>query len=201
MPQAKKKNGRPPRIPREPHSLSQYPTYRMRRSYDGGPLAIPAVDSGYSRFFTAGYIPSWSDFSNLYDMYRVTKLTYKYVCWRTAKPTLTSDAFPTLITALDFNDTVSPANVNTVLEYGNAQIRQFSEGPHRVLEVSYTPKLNYNTPAATVVPTDSGWARTSSTNDVWYGHKEWLSNYNSTSYNETVVHLYVTVDLEFKVSR
>ncbi len=189
------------RVPRDPKSLAGFQIYRLRRSYEAGQVAIAATDSGGARYFQVAALPDWTDFSNLYDMYRVSKITWKYVAYRCAQPATTGEVFPTYLYALDFNDTTAPATASEVLSYGNAQIRQFTEGSGRVIEVTYQPKLNASTPAATAVLTENSWARTSSTSDVWYGHKEWFSRYNSTSFNNTVIQLYVTVDLEFKVAK
>ncbi len=196
------RNGRFTRVPREPHNLGSLATYRIRRTVDAGQQGIAPADQGAARFFTPGAITSWSDFSNLYDMYRVTKITYRYVCWRAAQPATTGESFPTFFYALDFNDTVAPATAQEVLDYGNAQIHTFAEGDSRVIEVTYVPKLQMQTAASTaVLPMEAGWARTSTTTDTWLGHKEWFRNYNTTTYNNTVVSVYAIVDLEFKVTK
>ncbi len=188
-------------IPRDVKTLSAFPTYRIRRSIDSGSVPVAVADQGASYFITPSSFTSWSDFSNLYDMYRVSKVTYRYVCWRSAQPASTSSAFPTLFTALDFNDTVAPASAAEILDYGNSTIHQFAEGDKRVYEVSYVPKLQMQTAASTAVISDPGWARTSSTTDTWLGHKAWFRNYNTTTYNNTVISFYITVDLEFKVTK
>lgn len=198
------RNSRPTRLSRnirEPRSLAAFPTYRIRRTIDSGIVPIAVADQGFAYYITPGSFSNWTDFSNLYDMYRVSKITYRYVCWRTAQPATTGEAFPTHFLALDLNDTVAPASAPEILDYGNSEIHQYAEGDKRVFEVSYVPKLQFQTAAATAVLSDAGWARTSSTTDTWLGHKSWLRNYNTTTYNNTVVALYITVDLEFKVSK
>ncbi len=179
-------------------NIRSLPTYRITRTIDLGQLAIGVADQGLARFISPTSIPDWTDFSNLYDMYRIARVTYRYVTWRAASPSLTGEAFPTLFTALDVNDTVAPASAQEVLNYSVARIHQFSEGPLRVAEITYTPKLQFQTAAATAVTSADGWARTSITTDVWLGHKEWMRQYNTTTYNNTVVNLYCTVELELK---
>lgn len=182
-------------------SLAAFPIYRIRRTIDSGLVSIAVADQGAAYYITPASFTNWSDFSNLYDMYRVSRITYRYICWRAAQPATTGEAFPTMFAALDFNDTVAPASATEVLDYGNATIHQFAEGDKRIFEVSYVPKLQMQTAASTAVLSDAGWARTSATTDTWLGHKAWFRNYNTTTYNNTVVSFYVTVDLEFKVTK
>ncbi len=182
-------------------TVSSSPVHRIRRTYLSA-LPISAVDSGGAYTITAGTIPDWSDFSNLYDLYRIRRVTFKFVNWRTAAPTGTGEAFPTMVTVLDFNDTTAPATVTELITYGNHEIHQFEEGK-RTYTRSFTPKLQIQSASSTstVLASEGTWARTSVTTDPWLGLKYWLTNYNSTTYNNTALNLYMVFDLEFKVTK
>lgn len=187
-------------IPMEP-SLRQLSTYRIRRTVNAGTLIPGAVDQGAAYYVTPSTLPAWADFSTLYDMYRINSVTYKYVVTRTTASGTSGQVFPVFLAAVDYNDTVAPSTAQEVLDYGNAHVHPTAEGDSRTYEITYAPKAQQALNSGTGVTTaNSLWARTSITSDTWLGHKMWVVNFNTT-YPQTVIQWYITVDMEFKVTK
>ncbi len=163
--------------------------------------AIGVTDAGAALTFGPSAITGWTDYSTVYDLYRIKRVTVRFVLPRAAAPATTGDVFPTLLTAVDFNDSTAPASAVELLRYYNVRVDQFHEG-RREYSVTLTPRLQFTTGggANTVAAGDAAWARTSY-NDVWFGLKYWLRYYNTTSFNNTLVDVYVKYEVEFKQSK
>jgi hypothetical protein len=87
------------------------------------------------------------------------------------------------------------------LDYNTHQKLIFDEA-HRSRSVTFQPKLQVATGGGTntVLANNGAWARTSFT-DNWFGLKLWTRNYNTTTFNNTVIDVYITADIEFKVAK
>lgn len=185
---------------RATQTLASLPTYRVRRvGVTSAPIA--ATDQGYAIAISPSNFSNWADLSAVYDLYRIRRVTVHFVIPRCATPTGTGDVFPTLISAVDYNDSVAPSSAADLLEYTNVRIDQLSEAGRKV-SISFVPKLQFTTAGGsdTVMAGPQAWARTSST-DPWYGLKYYLKYYNSGTYNATVVDYYVDADIEFKLAK
>ena len=182
------------------YSISRLPTYSISRTVRT--QIIPAVaDQGYRYIFQPGTLPGWSEFSALYDQYRVKDLEITLIVPRAAAPTNTGNAFPILTYAPDWNDSTAPATQDELLQYASSRTEVFSEN-RRMITVRISPRPQVTTAGGTntVSGPDSLWCRTTD-NDVWYGLKYWLAYFNTTTYNNTVVELFVKANMEFKVAR
>lgn len=70
--------------------------------------------------FKLSLLPNYSDFTSLYDEYKVCGISRKYLYEVNTANTGTY-ALPRLITVNDWNDQVAPANENEMLEYGSCK--------------------------------------------------------------------------------
>lgn len=177
------------------------PIFPIRRAVHSGPLGIAVADQG--TFFSVGpsNFGSWSELSAIFDLYRIKSVTYTFDVTRCAQPATTGNVFPTLLVTPDLNDSTVPATINDVLDYNTHRKMIFDEA-HRSHSITFQPKLQLTSGGGTntVLASNGAWARTTFS-DNWFGLKLWARNYNTTSFNNTVIDVYVTADIEFKVAR
>lgn len=146
-------------------------------------------------------MPSFAEFQNLFDMYTIEKVHVTIRVPRCHQPATTSSVFPTLYWALDFNDGAAPVNLDEVLQYETCKIHQFAEGSLRSARWTFTPRTNVTTPTGTQLAPVGTWLPTSDANATWNGLKYAIVNWNTTSFNNTVVWLDVKVDFALKVAK
>jgi len=105
------------------------------------------------------------------------------------------------LATVDYNDSTVPTSINDVLDYNTHQKLIFDEA-HRSRSVTFQPKLQVATGGGTntVLANNGAWARTSFA-DNWFGLKIWTRNYNTTTFNNTVIDVYITADIEFRVAK
>jgi len=164
------------------------------------PLAKVAIDNGYAyQFFLAG-LPDSSDFTNLYDQYRILKIHVKLVL---NTPNITT-AFPRVTSVVDYDDSTAPTAEVDLLQYPNAKVYQYS--PTNVEhEFEFVPR----TATAMFQGVTTGYAM--SKPGVWldggyptishYGVKYFINNYNSTSTPNTAITMYASYQVQMRNAR
>lgn len=91
--------------------------------------------------FALQYVTNYSDFTNLFDRYKIKAVKTDFHFMGAPVTSLqTQNANPTLFTVVDYNDDTTPASTASLLEYGKCRTHQF--GPNRtVASVYFKPKL------------------------------------------------------------
>jgi hypothetical protein len=173
--------------------------YSICRTFTG-PIATNPTDVGRANAFTLANVPDTTDFTNLFDMFTVERVTVTMVLSQAAISAGNSGIFPTLSLALDYNDDTAPTLLTDVLSYANVKVVQFSEAK-RTHTFSFKPRVQINASSGTVAMPDV-WASTASASTAkWFGYRYWLANYNSTSTTGSLITQYVTFHLKFKVPK
>jgi len=163
-------------------------------------IAKAAADNGYAyQFFLAG-LPDSTDFTNLYDQYRILKVHVRLVL---NTPNI-STAYPRITSVVDYDDSAAPTVETELLQYPNAKVCQF--GPSTVQhEFEFVPR------AATAmfqgVTTGYALAKAGQWLDggypaiSHYGVKFFITNYNSTSTPNTTITMYASYQVQMKNAR
>lgn len=102
-------------------------------------VAIPALSTstGVGMYFQLADLPSFSEYSNLFDEYRVNKLTYRFMPrFSSVDASGSSLAVPDVFTAIDTDGAFQIGSLNAMMQYGNLRFRR---GDQR-FTVSYSPK-------------------------------------------------------------
>jgi hypothetical protein len=142
-----------------------------------------------------------SDFTALFDMFTIDRVVVTWVLQRAAATAGNSGIYPTLLYALDYNDSVAPATQDDMMSYDQCQVVQFSEGK-RSHTMSFKPRIQLNTASGTAAPPGPMWCSTSSAaGSPWFGYKFWLADYNSTATPGSFITQYVRFEMRFKTPR
>lgn len=100
-------------------------------------------------FVTAGLnfrltdLPNVSEFVNLFDSYKITKIDViiKPTWTETTQPlTNTASIIPRIVTAIDYNDSTAPSTMNELREYGTCKITDGFKAHRRTIY----PKIRGN---------------------------------------------------------
>jgi hypothetical protein len=180
--------------------MKQNKVYRIKRTFSVQ-LTPQTVDSGGVIQMTLGTLPNSSEFTNLFDQYMFEKITVRFRNARTTVPTGAGEAFPHIAFAIDYNDGTSPTTQADVLQYDTCKIHQFAEGGARTVQVSYRPRIAQSSASGNYSTDGNTWVNTSDTSAVWYGLKYFLTNWNSISFNQTILIYDVVVELALRVPK
>lgn len=183
-------------------NISQGNVYRCVRTVNVGVITATTVDAGVGRRFRLTDLSTSSDFTNLFDQYRIVAVEAMYVF---STHILASQArYPRISFAVDYSDSANPGSEADVLQYQNAESFQFGQVKHTFKRV-FKPRAAL----ATYEGAFSGYGMAAANqwfdcNDAaieYYGTKEWLSNYNTTIATGAVINVYHRYHLEFKNAR
>lgn len=123
---------RPMRLPRRPQTLT------FTRQVHKGTVTAQNGDTMVGISFSLSDLPSSSDFTSLFDQYRIAQVTLKFV--PTAQnfgQSTTATDFPTVLTVIDLDDSVAAANPDGLRQYGTC----LSVGNGTYFERVLTPRF------------------------------------------------------------
>ena len=115
--------------------------------------------------FTLGQLPNFSEFTGLYDMYRINKIAIKFVpAYNSSSVGVVAEYAPNFHTVIDATDASTPGSLNDLLQYGN---HRMTCGTQTHLRVFTPASLDYvNATGFSSVPFNPTW-------------KQWLSTANA----------------------
>lgn len=155
---------------------------------------------------TLADFPGYTEFTALFDAYRIRKLTYSFYPARGNVGAADGSTGPqpvveTLTTAIDFNDNIAPTSQAELLEYGTCQ-QHFMDRPRKV---SFVPRIKMGgtdvvTPS--VVPVIESRPLFLSTDQAKIGHYGLKWAFSPTlQQTDTVVNVYIEAEIEFKLTK
>lgn len=117
-------------------------TYKQTVDVVGNANAfIPVLTSsagGYNRFRLSD-CPNYTDFTNMYDSYRICGIKRKYIFNANVRETnVAAYGLPRLITCNDFNDASAPTNEGEMLEYSSCKTSRLDRITKRYFKPSTT---------------------------------------------------------------
>lgn len=113
--------------------------------------------SFYAFAFTLGNLPNSSDFANLYDLFRITKVEIDWVPEYTelTDAALVSNAVNVRFsTAVDISDNSAPTSVDQLMQYQNVKSTGITKPHSRVFEPAVL--MSGQIPCSCMVPTSFG---------------------------------------------
>ncbi len=180
-------------------NISQGNIYRCVRTVNVGTIVAGAIDAGNGRRFRLSDLPSSSDFTNLFDQYRIKHIEAVYVF---STHILASQArYPRLTFAVDYSDASNPASESDVLQYQNSETYQFGQVKHtfkRVFQPRAALAAFEGAFTGYGMASVNQWFDTNDSSIEYYGTKDWLTNYNTGLNTGAQVTLYYRYHLEFK---
>jgi hypothetical protein len=172
---------------RLPNCISLKPSYtapyRFSRSFDLGNLAKSAVDQGYAFPFALNQVPSSTEFTTLFDKYRITKIdltfSFNYLGTSTGGSQETVLLYPALSLFMDDDDAIIPTTKSDVQE--RMSVQRVSFAPMRQqISVTINPRwIQSRGGTSTNLAPVGSWIDMSTPAVQHYGVKLWADSYNS----------------------
>jgi len=184
-------------------NISQGNIYSCVRTVNFGTITLPAAtDGGSGRRFSLSDLPGSSDFTNLFDQYRITAVEIVYVF---STHILASQArYPRITFSVDYTDASTPASENAVLEYQNSETYQFGQTKHTFKRM-FKPRAALAAFEGAFTGYGAAppnmWFDCSDSGVQYYGVKEWVSNFNSTLNTGAIINVYARYHMDFKNAR
>lgn len=181
------------------------PVYHFKRTqFYQNALSVSAAGSDYSQAWTfaLSLLPNATDFTNLYDMYMIKKVVWKLIPKITQETLAAGTAnqdLPQVHTAIDYDDTVSPATIQTLCEYQSHRMTRGNQIHTRVL----VPKIELGAEGAAgstlIAPKAFQWIDSDNATAVHKGIKVYipkpLTAGTSISYDVQVVYYFSCKDV------
>lgn len=141
-------------------------------------------------------VPGYTEFTSMYDQYKICGLRQKFIFNRTSTETSGSSEMPQLLTVNDFNDSTALANEAEALEYASYKMRRLDKPVSRY----YRPSINVTVPNATSgMAVKSRWLNTSEVDIDHFGLKVAVDTISSaTGTTIGTLRIYYTFYLAFK---
>jgi hypothetical protein len=156
--------------------------YKFSRSFDLGTLPRAAADQGYAYPFSLNQVPASTEFTTLFDKYRITSIDLTYTYWRTGHPSgSTDEIWPAMYLYMDDDDAAIPTTKSEVLERMSVQRVSFSP-TRQTISVKITPRwVQSRAGTSTNLAPVNSWIDMSTPGVQHYGVKAWVDFYNNSS--------------------
>lgn len=116
--------GMPDRPDRRPIDLprrAQVVTFT--RTVDRGQITADSVGIYGAFAFALADLPSYTDFTSLFDQYRIAQVTMRFIpVVAPFGPATSATAYPSLHTVIDQDDNVTPGSLDVLRQYGTHQV-------------------------------------------------------------------------------
>lgn len=153
---------------------SRQKVYTFQRSINGGILTATNLPTLGAYSFTLGTLPSYTDFTSLFDQYRIIQVQIKFTPLLAANgfgPATTSTTLPTLYTAIDYDDSTTPAAVDDLRQYDTLEVSPYNVYTQRTFQPRAALAL-YSGVFTSFGQTSPGqWIDAGSPNVQYYGLK------------------------------
>lgn len=166
-----------------------------------GPIGKVPADSGNSYTFRLTDVGQYTQFTALFDMYRIDAVEVEFLLSQMGG----NMQYPALYWTPDYDDSSVPANAQAVLDYQQAEIYQFTEAKtsfRRLIKPKLAQTVYNGVIASGYAMAPPGiWVNTDQPGVSYYGMKYWLVGYNSTTANQSNVQITLRYHLSFKTVR
>jgi len=150
----------------------------------------------------ADTLPSVTEFSNLFDSWRIEKVTVRIdVPMGLSNSAGSSFLVPQILYAPDYNDS-GAASKTDLLQYPQAKVHNFQKDGFTPFMIEFSPRALLEVPSGVVSTAYSSlplgsWFRTSNMDSQHYGIKMLFDNYGSTNNANYPVEFTIWYHLEF----
>jgi len=170
------------------------------RLVDFGVLGKAVSDQGFGIGFSLQDVPSYSEFTGLFNAFRIDKVDVTFLYQQTINTS--TFCFPTLFVSYDANDITIPGTESVMLERANTKVMSFST--NRMM-INFTVKPNMlaatsGLAVAAELPKTT-WCDTADPSNTFYGLKVWAQNYNTTISGNMQIRVLFKYHMSFKTAR
>jgi len=156
--------------------------HHFKRTFQGADLAISnagANPGGLSFLF--GSLPSVTDFTTLFDQYRINLIKVQFVPNFTGgdlNPAATFQTIPNLHTVIDHDDAATPGSLNVLLQYTSMKMTRGSQTHTRLIKPTTLANIGGVNNVGHRYKT---WIDMTQTTIPHFGLKYWIDQSNGTS--------------------
>lgn len=205
--------GRPARRPRRV-MIPMSGTHKFKRTFvDERIVTDTAGNAAVGKLWKFNQVPNVTEFGNLFDQYRITKISIRMM-WRstgisaieTAATSNQETGAPIVYDVVDYDDGNAPTSRDDILQYGKHKITPFGTNKRTLKRTVYPRNLNiiFRTGVTNGYSlADYGtWVDMAQTDVEYYGWKAWIDSPGSgTSQPAQFFDITYTVHFECKNSR
>jgi len=157
--------------------------YKFSRHFGLGNLAKSASDQGFAFPFSLNQLPSFGEFTTLFDKYRITSIDVTFSYWFIASQpgtgSGTTEIWPVLNLFMDDDDAAIPTTKAEVLERMSLQRVAFAP-TRQTISVTITPRfIQSRAGTSTNLAPVNTWIDMSTPAVQHYGVKLWADYYNT----------------------
>lgn len=160
--------------------------YKFSRSFTLGTMPSAASDQGFAYPFALNQLPASSEFTNLFDKYRITTidLTFSYLQQVAGGGNM---IWPAMYLFMDDDDAIIPTTKDSVLERMSVQRVSFSP-TRQTISVKIHPRwIQSRAGTSTNLAPVGSWIDMSTPAVQHYGVKAWVDYYNSTHFSGAAI--------------
>lgn len=156
-------------------------------------------------YFYLDQVSGSSDFKNLFDQYRITKIDLDFYpnqqSFTSSTTTSVVTNIPTrIVTAIDYDDSVAPTHLNELREYNTAQVNTMVERFRRSFKPAVSMMAYEGVGSTGYSPKWDQWISTNDPGVPHYGLK-WSVPSAATSSNAYQLAVEATFHLEFRMTK
>lgn len=162
------------------------------RRWEYGSLGRAVNDQGYAFSFAISDLPNSTEFTNLYDHYKLgmVEMIFELVTSSFTASPVESNALPTILITPDYDNATAPGSISVIQQYGQCERFTFSAS-----KPTFSRRIVPRFPTAVVATTGGvivgagvatpGFLDCSYSSVPHYGLKFWISNYNVNTVGDT----------------
>lgn len=153
------------------------------------------TDVGTARFFSLNALPGFTDFTSLFQYYKISWVEAQY---NLITPNISGTVpFPRLYTALELQSFSTPTSVDVVTAYTSCEQYQFGTSKTTFTR-RFSPRCLLTAAGINNAVLSDGWLSTANAGITYWGLAEFLSPYNTVSNPNTVVEYNVRYCIQLK---
>lgn len=135
--------------------------HHFKRTFTLTPIVVSGASPVFgATTFNLSQLPNSTDFTNLFDMYRINKIVCKFVP-NHDNSNIGAALIPNFHTVLDYTDATAPASLNAMYEYANWRMSRGIAIHKRVFSPASLDFVNATAGANAGNPTWKQWISTS----------------------------------------
>lgn len=143
-----------------------------------------AVPFGRADNFRLDQIPSFNEFTQLYDQYQIKAVKIQYIprfTEVTISGTTSTAQIGNIWSCLDYDDSTAPTSIGTVLQYQNVKRTQMNKIHTRYLKPMVATEVFATGIASSYAPKRNIWLDASNASVEHYGVKMWVDSIPASS--------------------
>lgn len=153
-------------------TLSRFPkTYHFKRTFTGTPIASNTTATFGAYALQFGQLSNSTEFTALFDMYRVNKIVVKFVPNHNSSEVGATKAIPNFHTVLDFTDNSTPTTLAELYEYQSWRMTRGTAMHTRAFIPAVLQDAQEAASSGGALPKLKQWISTAQTDVYFYGIK------------------------------